>query len=513
MTVPVAQVLSTLPSGDAGTPLDDQELGAYLRQHIGTDVEKARNARHVRRDELYRDGGQRYLLELVERVFEDTTVRELRKRLLPLARYSNLLKRVVRETSTIYAEPARRYVGGGEANQRAYDRLIGDEGCRLDTVAQEINRLHNLHRALLVGYRLRLNPDGSKTPVLDIATPSVCRAILHPNDPSLVVGWLIKSQFRSARAVIGWTRQPAWSLWTDHEYGWLDENMVPVAPLVEHGFGLNRWVPLSYAVNHPGFWPGEEGEDLVSAQLALGLISLLLVKETKSATNQTFFTGDTSSMDRGQSLDTERPGSVPEGVGVLTVDMSVSPAQFMSPADHIEERAGNGYGLSGPLLRHQGVQSAEARELMRMPLRELRKEQTATYRVWERQMAKVMAAVTAKDAPELAFSAEGFRVDFGESQTPLGEAEELRLFLAKRAAGVDNTLAYLRRANPDLPDDEAARRVVEENIEIETWRVAEMREFQAISGGALLSAPFFNDAESPAPPTAPAQTSPQGQAE
>jgi hypothetical protein len=188
-------------------------------------------------------------------------------------------------------------------------------------------------------------------------------------------------------------------------------------------------------------------------------------------------------MDRGQSLDTERPGSVPEGVGVLTVDMSVSPAQFMSPADHIEERAGNGYGLSGPLLRHQGVQSAEARELMRMPLRELRKEQTATYRVFERQLAKVMSAVTAKDAPELAFTVDGWGIDFGESQTPLSEREALQLFLEKRAAGVDNTIDYVRRLNPDLPDDEAARAEILTNISVETWRVGEMRDLQSMSGG------------------------------
>jgi hypothetical protein len=483
VTVPIAQVLATLPSGDGGRPLNDLELGTYLREHLDTDAEKARNARHVRRDELYRDGSTRHILELVERVFEDRTVRELRKRLVPLARYANLVKRVVRETSTMYSEPARRYVGGGEANQRAYDRLIGDEGVRLDAVAQEVNRLHNLHRSLLVGYRVRVNPDGSKTPVLDVATPSIVRAILHPNDPSLVVGWLIRSSFRTARSLIGLPRQPVWALWTDHEYGYLDESMIPVGPLVPHGFGVNRWVPLSYAVNHPGFWPGEEGEDLVSAQLALGLIAVLLVKETKSATQQTFLTGDTSAMDRAQSLDTERPGSVPEGVGVLTVDMSVDPAQFIAPSDHIEERAGNGYGLSGPLLRHQGVQSAEARELMRMPLRELRKEQTQTYRVFEKQLARVMAAVTAKDWPEAAFSVDDWAIDFGEGQTPLSEREALALFLDKRAAGVDNTIDYVRRLNPDLPDDEAARAEILTNISVETWRVGEMRDLQAMSGG------------------------------
>lgn len=482
MTVPLSQILATLPSGSQGRPLNDQELGTYLREHLDTDVEKARNARHVRRDELYRDGSTRYILDLVEKVFEDRTVRELRKRLVPLAKYANLVKRVVRETSTMYSEPARRYVDG-EENQRAYDRILGDEGVRMDAVSQEINRLHNLHRALLVGYRIRVNPDGTKTPVLDIATPSIVRAVLHPNDPSLVVGWMIRSSFRTARSLVGLPRQPVWALWTDHEYGWLDESMTPVGPLVPHGFGVNRWVPLSYAVNHPGFWPGEEGEDLVSAQLALGLIAVLLIKETKSATQQTFLTGDTSAMDRAQSLDTERPGSVPEGVGVLTVDMSVDPSQFIAPSDHIEERAGNGYGLSGPLLRNQGVQSAEARELLRMPLRELRKEQAQTYRVFERQLARVMAAVTAKDAPELGFTVDGWHIDFGESQTPLSERESLQLFLEKRAAGVDNTIDYVRRLNPDLPDDESARAEILTNISVETWRVGEMRELQAMSGG------------------------------
>jgi hypothetical protein len=346
---------------------------------------------------------------------------------------------------------------------------------------QEVNRLLNLHRTLLVGFRVRVMPDGTREPHIDIATPATVRAVLHPNDPTIVVGWLVRTSFRSKRSTF--LSPPAWSLWTDHETLYLDEQMVPVpGTYKEHGLGVNRWVPITMSPGYPGFWPGDEGEDLISAQKAIALISVLLVKETKSTTKQTIFSGDTSSMPRGQAIESERGIEAPEGVGVTTVDWGTDPERFITPSDHVLERTGNNYGMSMAQMTHQGVQSAQAREMQRVPIRERRNEQQPIFRRFENRFVRVEAAVLAKDDPDRAFDPTDFGMDFGEAQTPLSPDEEMDLFLKERAAGVTNTVKFLQKRNPDL-DKGAAEAELAENLEVETERLVLMREMQAASGG------------------------------
>lgn len=73
--------------------------------------------------------------------------------------------------------------------------------------------------------------------------------------------------------------------------------------------------------------------------------------------------------------------------------------------------------------------------------------------------------------------------------------DELNLFLAGRQAGVDNTIAFLRRKKPGMTEDEARAEMVV-NIAIELERNRLMRPLQQLSGsmgastsGASLDAP------------------------
>jgi hypothetical protein len=64
--------------------------------------------------------------------------------------------------------------------------------------------------------------------------------------------------------------------------------------VVEHGFGVSPLVPVTMIPNEPGFWPGEDGEDLVSARVAVWMTNVLMVKETKSATKMPVTPGSTT---------------------------------------------------------------------------------------------------------------------------------------------------------------------------------------------------------------------------
>lgn len=503
MTVSILQTLATLPSGEPGMALTLDELGRYLAEQCDTPQEKERNARHALRDELYRDGGVAAMKLVIDDVFKDPTVRELRKKWVQHARFNNALKRIVNELSTVYAEPATRIVKD-DANNARYQALL--DAVRMDEQALKIGRLLNLHRALLVGIRVRVLPDDTREPVIDVATPANVRAVLHPNDNTLVVGWLIKTCHRSARP---WSLTPdaiEWTLWTDHEVLSLTSSMRPIAGTYKtHDLGVCPWVPVSLGPSDPGFWPGEEGEDLISAHMMIMLTNVLLLKEEKSATKQTIISGDTTAMARAQAADSEMPIEAAEGTVVNTVDMSMDLEMFRGVADHILETVGHNYGIAPALLRHQGVQSADARELMRVPLRELRKQQQIPLRRWELRFAVVMSAVIRAELgiADMTFEVKDWRIEFGESQTPLSQMESLTVFEKARTLGVDDTIEFLKRQHPGLSTVGAAA-LMEEHIAVETRRVHEMRDLQAMSGGTSSAAPDPNSG----PDSLPGETGP-----
>ena len=481
MTRPIAEILATLPSGRLGIPLGEAEMGAYLKKHYGGPDEEDRRARHKRRDEMFRDGGCEYMRGVVNEMFEDDGVKARRRAWVPHARFSNSLKRIVREVSTVYAEPATRTVGGGEANEKKFADLA--EAVLLDEVMEHANHMLNLHRAVLIGPRVWVDEDGAPSLAIDVVSPANAFAVVHPNNTTRVIGWGIKVEYRSARTE--WVREPAWQLWTAHEVMFLDKDFVPIGGTArEHGLGVNPWLALTYSAEAvAGFWPGEEGEDLVAAQVSIWFAGILLLKETKSATKMPQVIGDTSAAPRGQPLDSDVPAQFGEGVSVQTVDMSMDPAQFTAPSDHVLQRTGANYGLSMGMLAQEGTQSAEARELMLEPLRHLRRKQIKTFRRAERALVSLIVAVLKVDAPALVFEVVAFGVNFGEPQVLTNEAERLANYEKRKALGFDNPVAYYRKyVDPDCPSDAAAINAITRNVEHSTLLVRLMKDLMALSG-------------------------------
>lgn len=488
MTVSVLSSLTMLPSGEQGQPFTVEELGAYLRDPKGADLlsdaEKARNARHARRDRLYQDDGHQDIGAVLDAMFVPRIAEKLKRR-VDLANFSNALKRIVGELSTVYAKPARRYVANA-ADQVKLDAVV--EALDLDAQMAVVNAMLNLHRALIVAPRVRVNADRSRDLVLDIATPSTVRALANPLDTTQILAWLIRVDMPLARNP--YPRRPEWVLWSDHEWVYLDEKMVPIAQSwTEHGLGLNRWVPLSYSANAiPRFWPGKEGEDLVAADLTMWLCAILMIKETQATTKQPIATGDMSNATRGQIADSTEPTVLPEGVVVTTLDIGTDPEVFIKAGDHALERTGNNYGLSMGALTHQGTQSAEARDLMLAPVRERRGKQVHIMRRFEARLIRVIARVLAVDLPAMAFNPDGFRINFGETQTILSKADRLDAFETERRLGVTDTIEFLMAEDPDL-DEESAWALLEQHVRVEVRRNMMMRPLQAISGSLGADAP------------------------
>lgn len=506
MTVSILESLVMMPDGGRGLALEMEHLGSFFRDRLGllSDDEKQRNDRHALRDEMFRDGGDRYMSDVVlPDVFEDPEVLRKRRAVVPHAKFSNCLKRIVVEMSTVYAEPARRSVGGSADNQARYTAAV--DVLNLDEQMGAVNELLNLHRALFVAPRVRVDAAGEVSLALDIATPSTTRLVCHPLDRTQVVAILVRVDMPMARNPF--TRAPAWQLWSDHEQMYLDDRLNPIdGTHVVHGIGSSPWVPLTYSpIATPGFWPGRDGDDLVAARVTEWLTDVLMIKEAKSNKKIPIVSGDASTMARNQAADSEVPISAPEGVSVTTVDMGTDPAPFIATSNHALERTGNNHGLSMGALTHQGVQSAEAREIMLAPVRERRRKQIKIFRRFERRFAVVLSRVLARYAPAMAFDPVGWRIDFGEAAVLLSQRDRLDIFERERRLGLTNTIRFKMSENPDLDEERALAEMVED-ILVETRRNELMRPLQAIAGSTGAEMPDAASGESvpaPAPPPPP----------
>lgn len=485
MTLSIRDTLAVLPSGKRYTSaISWGEVSQYLRDNCDRDEDKAREARHVLRDQMYRDGGCEHMCAVIDDVFKDPNVAQLRKKWVRHARFSNPLKRTVNELSTVYQRNAIRSVAG-DVDQTRYRDL-------LDTVSMDAHALHcgrmlTLHRTILLGFRVKLHADGTRRPVAYCVTPSSFRPVLDPSDDQHVLGWLIRTGYRPA-GVVGHSHAgvdaPAWVLWTNHEQKLLRADMSVIGTddaADEHGLGLAPVVPVTMNPCEAGFWSGDDGEDLVAARTAVWMTNVLMLKETKSATKMPIVSGDTSRAARDAMHDTEGILEVGEGAAFTTVDNSMDLGAYQKVSDHITDSSAGNYGLSSSMMRNEGVQSADARDLQRIPLNELRDQQRIPWRKAERAYVHVMAVVCASDLPELAFSDAGFRIDFDEGATPLGQADDLTIHERKTTANLDNPYSYLMRKNPDMTLDDA-RAEVAMNIEVNTEVQRLTRPMNAISG-------------------------------
>lgn len=496
MTTSIYETLAVLPSGRQMPRLDRAQLEAYLRRnYLDSKAETARRQMHARRQDLYQDGGLRYIDELIDKVFEKPALRERRKEWARVARFNNAIKRIVNELSTVYSKPAQRTVAG-KVDQERY--LEVQRLCRQDERFRQVNRLLNLHRGLFVGFRVR---GADNRPVIDIATPDKCFAVTHPNDPSLLVALILDVQYQSAVVP---RNVPAYLVWTDHERFHITKDGVIIEnTYVEHGLGRMPWVYVTLEPALDGFWPGKVGEDLVAADLAIWFSNTSLLKETKSAARFPVVQGDMTTAARGQAADGDDVVELPEGTAISSVDTSMDVSLFQGSANHVLEHAGANYGMSMAQLKHQGVQSAEARELMRAPIKELRQEQMVPLTEFEREFVEVQEVVIGKDRPDLAFKRDGWALRYGEVKTALSSKDSLEVFEQERRLGLTNTVAFIMERNG--VSEEQAWELLTENVAVETARNVLMRPMAEQNGSTSqeqddAASPEENGAQGQDPP-------------
>ena len=487
----IRDLLAEVPSGAQMPPLGWDSVTRWLRERYQNDPEqKARRKRAKRRQELYLSGGVGEMVQFVNEVFKNVDTRAKRREWVEKANFDNVIRRITHEGSTTFSAPAVRKVAN-ESDGRYQDLL---RRCRQNEVMRRLERLLNLHRHLLLGFRVR-EENTRRVPVLDVLIPDSFDAITHPLDPTRVIGFRILIDPNGPN-ISG--RRPASLLVDDEAITTLDEDCTPWGdePSKPHGWARMPWILCSLEPPGTTLLDNQTGEDLVAAHRAVWFENILLLKESKSATKLPVHIGDTTASMRQQAADSEVAFEGPAGTVVTSIDLSMDLSLFRDTAANIRETTAGNYGIAPSQLNHQGTQSADARELIRVPLRELRLEQQGYLREVERELAEVQSMVCAKDLPECAFDTDGWTIDFADTQTPLGAKEADEVFEKRRKLGLTDTIEEMKARNPDL-SDEMAWDLLEQRYANETKRNELMRPLQQISGSPGAEMPDGTDSTPP----------------
>lgn len=484
MTVSIRQTLGQKPGGSFDT-LPWNAVGSYLHAHyLANPAETARQKASADRQRLYRCRGDELMFAMLSEMYTSAEVIELRRRCIPFAKYNNVLRRGVGEIATVYSQPARRFVAGAEANANMAEVL---RLCRFDELAQRINRMAVLHRAVAVRPRMRQTPAGTWEPTVDVCIPASFSAVRDPLDPTLLVGITTENNYKLSSSV---NPGPKWTFDGWHESFAVNSIGAPLVDgfEIEHGLGRMPWILLTLDPPDGELIDADTGEDLVAAQMAVWFLNILHLKESKSTTVQTVISGDLSRAALGQVNDSDRTGQLPEGTVMNTVDRGVELGQFLDGARHVGETALSNHGVAPSVTRGDSVASADARDLQRYPLYEMRTQQHPPFRSFEHDFISLLSVVVAQRRPDLAFSTDGFGVDFADPRTPLGEKEGLEVFEHKRRLTIQSTVDFKQAQNPDLTRD-AAKADIKRVIADETERNEMMRPLQQINGSPAAETP------------------------
>lgn len=118
-----------------GLSLVDPQVTGQIVGEIQRESEIGRRAEMLKRHDIYRDGGMRFLLEQIKREFSQEAINEMR--LVPL----NLLKKIINKRSIVYKQaPIRR--AQEESDQELVDFYV--KHLALDEKMMKANRYFNL---------------------------------------------------------------------------------------------------------------------------------------------------------------------------------------------------------------------------------------------------------------------------------------------------------------------------------------------------------------------------------
>ncbi len=469
-------ILGTFPNGHI-EKLTDDELTKFLRERYRTSADQCRRDVARKRLDLYKDRGLRHFTEAVDGIYTNAQNRKWHRKFIELAQYQNLTKRLTNETAAVYSDRATRTV-----KQPGDKYKVFAESVRLDRTMRKANRWTNLLNNCLIWPDVR--DDG--VAVTRVVTTDKFSAVSHPNDPTRAVAYIVDQfpqGFRSRDS------DPHHLVMTAAEYIWLDKEwrFVTRKP---HTLGELPALLLSRDDVDDALLEHSPGNDVTTAHITLALLNAMLFKHQKSGTKMAIATGDTSGMARGQAMDEETVLEAPEGVAFQSLDLGANPKSYIDVARSVIKQISANYGIPESVfdLSYQATSGFEI-ELKRSALLQMRADQILDYRPAEGHLARLWSKVLTEAKHPSRFSADGFGIKFGDTDSPSSPTDKLAYWEALEKMGLANRVEMYLEMNPEATEEDAVL-AIQNNLQM---RIDRMRQFQSANGGGLFGSKESGD--------------------
>jgi hypothetical protein len=468
-------------------------VGDFLKKYYVENADELARMEHARLlDEFYAGCGDDEMRRVIGKMYKDPTNIARRNAVIDaeLDKYDNIIARIVNEKATVYSEPARRTIAKQDELYQEFNERVG-----MDAVMGEADRKLALHENVLLWYRVRMTPTEDREPVLEVVSPASFWAVSHPLDRTLLVAIIFDQRMPMAKP-----EDQSYRVWTHDQTFAMNGKCEIFASSIE-SWPLGMMPGVLASLVKPGAKPTLltqfPSKDLLSAQKAIRLQAINLVKESISAVKQTYISGDVSATAMGQTSDSETEQFLGEGVTATTLDRGMDQEQFRDNGGYIGDAVASNHGLSPSVLRNRDASSGAEIELRRLPIREQRKKRIPILRAVERQVARVIVtvnsarmtttedeepALVAGDLPEFAFSDEGWSIDFGEVQQPMSAMEALQVFEKERELGGTDNYEWEMKRNPDIRSLADAKKIVDERNKRRAEYLVSLKDYTAASG-------------------------------
>lgn len=382
----------------------------------------------------------------------------------------NILKRVVKEISTLYKTEAQRTLSG---ECKRYEEL--KEQVKFDVMLKKVNRYTNLMNETMLKIGVR---DGKIA--YDIITPNICMVVQNEADPTqadAILYSLTRVNTLLGKQDIFWFY---WDIEGSHYVLNEDFKIVEViydadtAPSPYFDTTTDKYILpfVTFHRDYPDytFWDQHTGRDLYNANLAVGVNMTLLDYYFKvCSVKQVYIVGDTSKVPSEQILDPLSVFSVPaaEGATVGTLDMQINMEQLVKQITFQINGVINNYGISADQYSLQIAEmSGRALKIRNRALMEIREEQMPLYRDYEDELYQKTKIVN-NAYPRLFKKMKeklDFSIDFGEIEFPDDPMDEIELQTKKLRSGIISLGKFYQFFNPDITDEEEAAKVILENL-------------------------------------------------
>jgi len=453
-------------------PLNNREV---IRQNFLArkwDAEMERMDEAQEKLDLYMDDYEEIIRDMMSKLFHPSNYERL---YYHVNQSQNILKRVVKEISTIYKVAPQRPL---RDESERYAEIVRQT--KLNTKMKKVNRYTNLLNETIVKVGVRYGAI-----VYDIITPNNCMVLQNELDPTKADA-IVYMITRKNTAGDDGIEYHFWDIEGDYYIFDKDFRIMEVIydavenPCPYRDSRANLIMP--FVVFHreepdDSFWDQDSGRDLYNAAVMTGVKMTQFDYFFKTASfKQIYAAGDKVEVPSKQLLDTLTVLQVKgENASVGTLDLQAHLNQLKDALVFQINSVINNYGISADQWSLAiSEMSGRALKIRNRALLEYREDQLPLFRQYEEELFNTTRIVNNtwpglfKKIPDKA----EFSIDFGEIEFPEDPEDEIRIQTKKLRSGIISPGQFFQYFNPDIKDEKEAEKELMKNLD----KLQKMRE-------------------------------------